>query len=158
MRLLELVSMDKFTTEKYNIGVNHEYFFLALMRLKNICLHNLNIKNKSSSVDFKLPNTNIYIELKYRQIPSYKYNTSVFDKKKVDIWNSSNKYSKACIFICLGFEDGEHYFIKYNKDMFDDFDTQYLEKWDTTNYLIPLNQCIGLHDFVDTIKQLTSSC
>ena len=75
--------MDKFTTEKYNIGVNHEYFFLALMRLKNICLHNLNIKNKSSSVDFKLPNTNIYIELKYRQIPSYKYNTSVFDKKKL---------------------------------------------------------------------------
>ena len=42
--------------------------------------------------------------------------------------------------------------------MFDDFDTQYLEKWDTTNYLIPLNKCIDLHDFVSTIKQLTSSC
>jgi len=75
--------MGKFTPEKYNIGVNHEYFFLALMRLNNIILHNLNITNKSSSVDFKLPNTNIYIELKYRQIPSYQYNTSVFDKKKL---------------------------------------------------------------------------
>ena len=74
--------MDKFTIKKYNLGINHEYLCLALMRLNHIILHNLNIKNKSSSVDFKLPNTNIYIELKYRQIPSYKYNTSAFDKKR----------------------------------------------------------------------------
>ena len=127
------------------------------MRLNHSILHNLNIKNKSSSVDFKLPNTNIYIELKYRQIPSYKYNTSVFDKT-VDIWNSSNKYSKACIFICLGFEDCERYFIMNNKDMFADFDAQYLETCDTTNYLIPLNQCIGLNEFVDVLKQITPSC
>jgi hypothetical protein len=152
-----MVSMDKFTTEKWNIGVNHEYLFLALMRMNNIILHNLNIKDTSSSVDFQVPNTNIYIEMKYRQIPSYKYNTSVFDKKKVDIWNSS-KLSDACIYICLEFEDGKYYFIKYNKDMFDSFDKQYLKQWNTTNYLIPLNQCIGLEEFIDTIKQLTSSC
>ena len=42
--------------------------------------------------------------------------------------------------------------------MFDDFDTQYLEKWDTTNYLIPLNQCIGLNECVDVLKQITPSC
>ena len=73
--------MDKFTNEKYDIGVNHEYLFLALMSMNNIILYNLNIKNTSSSVDCKVPNTNIYIEMKYRQIPSYLYNTSVFDKK-----------------------------------------------------------------------------
>ena len=64
--------------------------------------------------------------------------------KKVDIWNSSKQLSEACIYICLEFEDGKHYFIKYNKDIFDKFDKQYLKQWNTTNYLIPLNQCIGL--------------
>ena len=76
-----MVSMDKFTTEKWNIGVNHEYLFSALMRMNNIILHDLNIEDTSSSVDFQIPNTNIYIEMKYRQIPSYQYNTSLFDKK-----------------------------------------------------------------------------
>ena len=83
--------MDKFTNEKYNIGVNHEHVFLALMRLNNIKLNNLNIKNKASSVDFQLSNTNIYIETKYRQLSSNDYNTILFDKKKVEIWQSSEK-------------------------------------------------------------------
>ena len=55
--------MDKFTDGKYNIGVNHEHLFLALMRFNNIKLNNLNIGNKASSVDLHLPNSNIYIHI-----------------------------------------------------------------------------------------------
>ena len=80
--------MHKFTDGKYNIGVKHEHVFLALMRFNNIKLHNLNIKNKASSVDFHLQNNSIYIELKYRQFSSNEYKTTLFDKK-VDIWMSS---------------------------------------------------------------------
>ena len=72
--------MDKFTDEKYNVGVNHEHVFLALMRLSSIKLNNLNMKNKVSSIDFQLPNSNIYIESKYRQLSSNGYNTALFDK------------------------------------------------------------------------------
>ena len=78
-----MVSMDKFTTGKWNIGVNHEYLFSSLVRMNNSILHNLNIEDTSSSVDFKVPNTNIYIEMEYRQIPSYHYNTNVFDKQLI---------------------------------------------------------------------------
>ena len=72
--------MDKFTDEKYNVGVNHEHVFLALMRLNRIKLSNLNIKNKASSFDFQISNSNIYIVLKYRQLSSNAYNTTLFDK------------------------------------------------------------------------------
>ena len=73
--------MDKTTDEKYNIGVNYEHFFLALMKLNNIKLNNLNIKNKASSFDFQLSNIKIYIETRYRQLSSNDYNTTLFDKK-----------------------------------------------------------------------------
>ena len=86
--------MDKFTYGKYNIGVNHEHLFLALMKFNNTKLNNLNIKNKASSVDLHLPNRNIYIELKYRQLSSDDYNTTLFYKKG-DIWTSSKKLSEA---------------------------------------------------------------
>ena len=65
--------MDKFTCEKYNIGVNHERLVLALMRLNTIKLNNLTIKNKASSVDFHIPTSNIHIELKHRQLSSDDY-------------------------------------------------------------------------------------
>ena len=146
--------MDKFTDEKYNIGINQEFCFISLMKMNNILLHHMNLKNKSCSVDFRIPNTDVYIELKYRQISSTKYNNSLFDKKKVDIWNKSKIYSKACIFICFKYIDDELYFIKYNKDLFDNFDTKYIEKWGSTNYLIPLDNCLDLDEFIDVLNQL----
>ena len=69
------------------------------MRHNNIKLNNLNIKNKASSVDLQLSNSNIYIELKYRQLLLNDYNTTLFDKRKVDIWPSSKKLSEASIYI-----------------------------------------------------------
>ena len=78
--------------------------------------------------------------------------------KKVEIWNSSKKLSEACVYICFGFADGKHYFIKYNKELFDSFDTKYIDKWNATNYLVPLNQCMSLDEFVDNLKLLTPSC
>ena len=92
--------MDKFTDESYNIGVNHEHLFLALMRFNNNKFNNLNIKNKASSVDIHLPSSNIYIELKYRQLSSNDYNTTLFEKQ-VDLWICSKRLSEACIYINL---------------------------------------------------------
>ena len=77
---------------------------------------------------------------------------------KIDIWTSSKKLSEACLYISFGFADGKHYFIEYNKEQFGSFDTKYIDKWNATNYLIPLTQCISLNEFVDNIKLLTSSC
>jgi len=42
----------KFTDEKYDIGINQEYIFLALMKTNNLILKNLNDDNKFSTVDF----------------------------------------------------------------------------------------------------------
>jgi len=75
--------MDKFTYEKYNIGVNHEHLCLALRRLNNIKLNNLTIKNKASSVDFHLPNSNIHIERKHRQLSSDDYIETLFEKTRL---------------------------------------------------------------------------
>lgn len=147
--------MAKYTIEKYNIGVNQEYIFSCLMRVNNINLVNINDVDKYCSVDFKLPLTDVFIELKHRQISSTRYKTTLFDKKKVDIWNSSQTFSKSTIFIGFSFSDNQYYFIKYNKDLFDEFDTQVIEEWNTTNYLIPLNLCIDLSTFIATIKELT---
>ena len=62
---------------------------------------------------------------------------------KVDIWLKSKKLSEACIYIyiCFGLADGKHYFIKYNKELFVSFDTKYVGKSNSINYLVPLNQC-----------------
>ena len=57
-----------------------------------------------------------------------------------------------CIYIGFGFTDGKHYIIKYNKELFDSFDTKYILKWKSTNYLIPLDQCTSLAELVDNIK------
>ena len=43
--------MDKFTDEKYNVGINQEFCFIPLMKMNNILLHHMNLKNKSCSVD-----------------------------------------------------------------------------------------------------------
>jgi hypothetical protein len=150
--------MDKFTIEKYKVGVSQEYIFLTLMKCNNILFENLNDYNARSIVDFKHETKNIYIELKYRQIESDKYDTSVFDKKKVELWAVSKMLLNSYIYIALVYSDNKHYFIKYNKELFDSFDTQYLPHWDTTNYLIPLDVCIGLDDFVKIIKESIQGC
>jgi len=131
---------------------------LALLRFSSVTLNNLNIKNKASSVDYHRPNSNIYIELKYIQLSSDDYNTTLFGKTKVDIWNSSKKLSEACVYICFGFADDKYDFIKYNKELFGSFDTKQIDKWNATHYLVSLNQCISLDESSDDIKLLTSSC
>jgi hypothetical protein len=78
-------------------------------------------------------------------------------KKKVDRWEVHNILSKSDIYIALVYSDNKHYFIKYDRDLFNSFDTQYLANWDTTNYLIPLDKCIGLDEFVELIKKSTLS-
>ena len=71
---------------------------------------------------------------------------------------SCQKHVYIYIYFCFGFADGKHYFIKYNKEQFDSFDTKYIDEWHATNYSVPLKQCISVHEFVDDIKLLTSSC
>ena len=46
------------------------------MKMYNIDLENLNDKNKYSSVDLKIKNTDLYIELKTRRINSFDYNNT----------------------------------------------------------------------------------
>lgn len=137
----------KFTLEKYKFGVDNEYYLIVLMKMYKIDLVNLNDKNKYSPVDFRIKNTDIYIELKTRRINSFDYNETFFDKLKCDIWNK--KWTSTDIYICFYFEnDKKIKFIKYNDVVFYGFKTKYREDWDTTNYLIPLTNCIDLLDFI----------
>ncbi len=91
--------MNKFTVDKYKIGITQECVFKSLMSYHNIQLDNLNDVSRFCSVDFKHQATNIYIELKYRQIPSDRYDTCVFDKKKVARWEASTMLSESYIYI-----------------------------------------------------------
>ena len=111
-------------------------------------------------VSIFLPKNNIYIELEYRQLCHHLITKPLYLIKKVDIWISSKKLSEACVFlyICFGFADGKNYLIKYNKELFGSFDTKCSVKWNATNCLVPLTQCVSLDEFVDNIKLLTSSC
>ena len=49
-------------------------------------------------------------------------------------------------------------FSNIKKELFDSFDTKCIDKWNATNYLVPLNQCINLDEFVDNLKLVTPSC
>ena len=150
------LSMEKFSEEKYKIGVNQELLFLSLMKLHHIVLDNMNDTDKSSSVDFQVPGTNCFIELKYRQIPSDRYKDTPFDKKKVDRWNRDQHLSKSIVFICFAYADNTHHFIKYDKPLFDTFKRFYRADWDTTNYMIPLSKCFGLDEFVRILSESTT--
>ena len=68
--------------------------------------------------------------------------------------------SEACIYIyiCLGSVDAKHYIIKHSKELFDGCDAKHIEKWNATQYLVPLNQCITFDEFVDNIKLLAPCC
>ena len=58
----------KFTVKKYSFGVSKEFEILAIMDIKyHLQLENLNKNDDYSVVDFRIPNTNIYIELKSRK-------------------------------------------------------------------------------------------
>ena len=64
-------------------------------------LDNLNNTNQYSIVDFRIPNTNIYLELKSRTCKSNAFLTTYFDKSKVDRWNNSKHFKKAIIYIYI---------------------------------------------------------
>ena len=52
----------KFTKYKYEFGIDKEFEFVANMDVKyQFVLDNLNDTNKYSIVDFRIPNTYIYI-------------------------------------------------------------------------------------------------
>ena len=89
----------KFTSDKYSFGISKEFEFLANMDVNyQFQLDSLNNTSKYSIVDFKIPNTNIYIELKFRTCKSNAFLTTLFDKSKVDRWNNSKHFKKAIIY------------------------------------------------------------
>ena len=151
--------MDKkFTKNKNHFGICKEFEFQAEMDIKyQLQLENLNNTNKFSIVDFKIPNINAYIELKSRTCKSTAFATTLFDKAKVDRWCRNNLFKDAVIFIAFAFQDGSHYFIKYNDLLFDSFEKTLVEEWNQINYNIPLSKCISTSDFINEINELKSN-
>jgi len=67
---------------------------------------------------FHLPNTNIYIEVKYRQISSDLYKYTLFDEQKVNKWISSEKFSNSIIYLVFYFaRNVRHFQIRKNQKM-----------------------------------------
>ena len=55
----------KFTLDKYSFGISKDFELLANMDVKyQFELDNFNNTNKYSIIDFRIPNTNVYLELK----------------------------------------------------------------------------------------------
>ena len=95
---------QKFTESKHKFGVSGEFAFIAYMDINyQFQLDNLNKTNKYSIVDFNVPTTNIYIELKTRSCSSTAFTTTLFDKSKVDRWDRSKMFKNAIIYIAVAF-------------------------------------------------------
>ena len=152
--------MDKkFTESKHSFGVCGEFAFQAHMDINyQFQLDNLNNTNKYSVVDFRIPTTNIYLELKTRTCTSTAFATTFFDKSKVDRWDRSKHFKKAIIYIAFAFDDGKHYFIRYSKRLLNKFKTSYRSDWDQTNYNIPLSKCINTDHFINQVNKLKTNC
>ena len=152
--------MDKkFTESKHSFGVCGEHAFQAHMDINyQFKLDNLNNTNKYSVVDFRIPTTNIYIELKTRTCKSTAFSTTLFDKAKVDFWNSSKRFKTAIIYIAFAFDDGKHYFIRYTKSKFTNMKTSFKPEWNQTNYNIPLSKCVDTDKFISQLNKLKSNC
>lgn len=152
--------MDKkFTESKHSFGVCGEFAFQAHMDINyQFQLDNLNNTNKYCVVDFRIPTTNIYLELKTRTCKSTAFATTLFDKSKVDRWCTQKQFKKAVIYIAFAFEDGIHYFIRYTKSKFNNIKTSFNPEWNQTNYNIPLSKCIDTDKFISQINKLKSNC
>ena len=110
------------TTQTPSFGISKEFEFLAFMDINSqLQFENLNNTNKSTVVEFRIPNTNIYIELKSRTYKSTAFATTYFDKAKIDRRSTNKQLSTAIIFIAFAFEDGAHYFIRYSEVSFSSF-------------------------------------
>ena len=121
---------SQFTVKKHSFGISKEFEFMAIMDIKyQLQLENLNNTDNYSVVDFRIPNTNIYIELKSRTCKSNAFTTTLFDKSKVDRWSRNNLYNNAIIYLAFYFNDGVQYFIKYDSILFKSFDTSIIEEW-----------------------------
>jgi len=134
--------------DKYMFGISKEFEFLANMDVNyQFQLDNLNNTNKYSIVDFRIPNTNIYIELRSRTCRSNSCSTTFFDKSKVDRWNSNKHYKNAILYIAFAFTDDKYYFIMHKKSKFKNIKTVFKPEWNQTNFDIPLNKCISTDKF-----------
>jgi hypothetical protein len=102
-----------YTDERYKIGIQQEDIFLSLMLINNVILNTMSETDIYSSVDFHLPNTDVYIELKYRRINKNTYSHLLFDSDKLKRWN--NDLPNSIIYIAFSFQDGDNCFIKYDK-------------------------------------------
>ena len=47
-------------------------------------------------------------------------------------------------------------FIKYTKAKFNNIKTEFKSEWNTINYLVPLNKCILVENFIQQINKLKS--
>lgn len=69
--------------------------------------------------DFRTKNKKIFIELKTRNNTKDKYPTTMVSQSKVNI---AKEYPKKTFIFCFKFTDGLYY-IYYDKDLFDTFET-----------------------------------
>ena len=133
-----------FTASKYKIGLDSEDLFLAMMLALGINIRKQ--EDRYSSTDFVI-NDSILVELKSSQnVYSDQYNTIMFNIDKVLRWNTTEDIYIVYYFI----KDKVYKSIKYNKDLFNQFDVK-KNIWNKDTYLIPLNKCDDLDVFVQQI-------
>ena len=148
---MTVIKNEGYTEERRLIGLHQEDVFASLMEYNDVQLESLSKTDPFCSVDFRLKNTNTYIELKYRQTKQDAFDNLYLDTTKISRWK--RELPNKTIYIAFGFIDKQYCFIKYNEELFDSFKTRYLDLYKMTNLLIPTNKCMDLQQFLKELKR-----
>lgn len=140
-----------YTPERHRIGVQQEDEFALLMECHHLEIKSLSKSDPYCSVDFRVPGTNAYIELKSRNIKQGDFKDLLLDTAKISRWKK--ELHDAVIYIAFGFIGKKYSFIKYDEKLFNTFKTNYLSKYDINNVLIPVDKCMDFNCFVNEIRQ-----
>lgn len=91
------------------------------MEYDDIHVESLSKSNPRCSADFVIPNSDTYIELKYRQIKQNTYDNLLLDVTKIARWKRELPHKLT--HIAFGFIYKEYCFTKYSEDVFNCFKT-----------------------------------
>ena len=103
---MTVIKNKGYTPQRHAIGLHQEDVFASLMEYNDVQLESLNKTDPYCSVDFRLKNTNTYIELKSRNIKRGDFKDLVFDNTKILRWK--RELPDKTIYIAFGFIDKQY--------------------------------------------------
>jgi len=141
----------KFNQEQF--GEKNETDFYNLLKQSGIS-NNITQTDKYSPYDFKIKLNNkiIYIELKSRKISKEQYDTTILALNKVNYFidiPKRNKFYYAIFGFMTENKEMEYYYIKYDKDLFNSYEKQFI--FNKEHYNIPIKDLTEISKLYDEL-------